>query len=160
MGKSIYGLKISLPGSSLGFFSFDCSVLGLSGILGFGSIFSLYRGLDFITFAFILGHLSSLALITSLAGSFGGLKGGKNGLNSQDSGARVEGDGRVIGASRMSGWKYTFPSCLHFEVAGTPARFKASFFYLEIVRCLPRGLSNFLGCPSSCSGLLQLGFEV
>ena len=35
-----------------------------------------------------------------------------------------------------------------------------SFFYPEVVRCLPQGLRNFLGCSSGGFGLLQLSFKV
>ena len=70
-------LRINLFGLGLGLLCLICSFLGLSSIL------SLRGGLGLLTLAFVFGHLSPLALITNLAGSFRSLREGESSLSSQ-----------------------------------------------------------------------------
>ena len=72
-GRSICGLRISLFGSGLDLLLLYCSILGLGSILG------LSGRLGLLALALILGHHSSLSLITNLAGSFESLSGGWEG---------------------------------------------------------------------------------
>ena len=72
-GRSIFG-RGSILGFVLGLLCLDSSVLGLGSILGFGSIFGfssilgLWRSLDFLSLALVLGLLNPLALVTNLVG--------------------------------------------------------------------------------------------
>ena len=70
-GRSIFGFRINLFGFGLCLLRLYCNILGFLEELGL------------LTLALILVYLSLLALISSLAGSFGSFEGGKRGLSSQ-----------------------------------------------------------------------------